>query len=167
VNYYLPGYVRQGLGSSLVRAGASIKARFGDRNDQVIEPFVMVRPEVIAALGQLARGGNGMDVRANACRAIGILRGQAAVPDVIDAIRTKDNNVMFEGLVAIEKIRDAEAGPKIAYLVRDLDDRVQAVAIEAVGLLRAKDARPPLRGIVSNPRNSKAQRGALGAVAWI
>ena len=26
VNYYLPGYVKQGLGSTLVRAGASIKA---------------------------------------------------------------------------------------------------------------------------------------------
>src|SRR5215467_5721711 len=30
VNYYLPGYVRQGLGSSVIRAGASIKAKFND-----------------------------------------------------------------------------------------------------------------------------------------
>jgi len=28
VNYYLPGYLRTGLGSSLIRAGASVKARF-------------------------------------------------------------------------------------------------------------------------------------------
>src|SRR5579863_6675980 len=42
VNYYLPGYVKTGLGSSLVRAGASIKAKFSDANDQVIDPFVMV-----------------------------------------------------------------------------------------------------------------------------
>ena len=47
VNYYLPGYVKQGLGSTLVRAGASIKARFSDNNDQVIDPFVIVRPDVI------------------------------------------------------------------------------------------------------------------------
>src|SRR5882757_7797277 len=30
VNYYMPGYVRQGPGSSLVRVGASVKAKFSD-----------------------------------------------------------------------------------------------------------------------------------------
>src|SRR5271157_1598295 len=30
VNFYLPGYVRQGIGSSLVRAGASVRAKFSD-----------------------------------------------------------------------------------------------------------------------------------------
>lgn len=110
VNFYLPGYVRQGLGSSLVRAGASLRAKFSDTNDQVIDGFVTVRPEVIAALGKLARGGASMDVRANACRAIGILGGQAALPDVIEALRTNDNRVMYEGLVAVQKIRDPAAG---------------------------------------------------------
>src|SRR5580692_10913238 len=42
VNYYLPGYVKQGLGSTLIRVGVSIKARFSDNNDQVIDPFVIV-----------------------------------------------------------------------------------------------------------------------------
>src|SRR6185312_8222424 len=85
VNYYLPGYVKQGLGSSVVRAGATIKAKFSDSNDQVIDAFVIVRPEAITALGQLARGGSSLDSRANACRALGILRGDAALPDLIDA----------------------------------------------------------------------------------
>src|SRR5579871_4899864 len=91
VNYYLPGYVRQGLGSTIVRVGGAIKDKFADNNDQVIDPYVMVRPDVITALGQLARGGASMDSRANACRAIGILRGRAALPDLVDALRTKDN----------------------------------------------------------------------------
>src|SRR5215469_3198070 len=107
VNYYLPGYVKQGLGSSLVRAGASIKAKFSDANDQVIDPFVQVRPEVVAALGQLARGGASYDSRANACRALGILRGRAALPDLVDARRSKDNNIMYESLAAMQKIGDA------------------------------------------------------------
>ena len=111
VNYYLPGYVKQGLGSSLVRAGASIRAKFSDTNDQVIDAFVIVRPDVIAALGQLARGGGSLDARANACRALGILRGQAAVPDLLDALRTKDNRAMYEALIALQKIRDPQAGP--------------------------------------------------------
>jgi HEAT repeat protein len=124
-----------------------------------------VRPDVIAALGQLARGGSSLDVRANACRALGILRGQAAVPDLLDALHTKDNRTMYEALIALQKIRDPEAGPRVAYLVRDLDDKVQAAAIETVGLLRAKDALPALRDIVKSPRNNKAERSALNAIA--
>jgi HEAT repeat protein len=165
VNYYMPGYVKQGLGSSLVRVGASVKAKFSDTNDQVIDAFVIVRPEVIAALGQLARGGSSMDSRANACRALGILRGQAAVPDLLEALRTKDNRVMYESLVALQKIRDPEAGPRIVYLLRDLDDKVQSAAIETAGVLRAKDALPSLRNIIANPRNKNAERSALASLA--
>lgn len=167
VNYYLPGYIRQGLGSSLVRAGNSVKARFNDSNDQVVDGFVMVRPDVIAALGRLARSASSMEARANGCRATGILRGQAAVPDLVEALRSKDNTVMYESLVAMQKIRDPEAGPKVAYLVRDLDDRVQTTAIETVGLLRAKDALPALRSVVASPRNNKAARAALDAIAMM
>ena len=124
----------------------------------------MVRPDVITALGQLARGGSSMDSRANACRAIGILRGRAALPDLIDALRSKDNNVMYESLVAMQKIRNPDAGPKITYLLRDLDDRIQTTAIETAGLLRSPDALPALRSIVGNPRNYQSRaRGAGGS----
>ena len=165
VNYYMPGYVRQGLGSTLVRTGAQVKAKFSDTNDQVIEGFVEVRPEVVAALGQLARSGGSMDSRANACRAVGILRGRAAVPDLVEALRSKDNRVMYEALVAMQKIRDPEAGPRVVYLLRDLDDKVQSAAIETAGILRAKEALPALRNVISNPRNRNAERSALAALA--
>jgi HEAT repeat protein len=165
VNYYLPGYVKQGLGSSIVRASASVRAKFSDTNDQTIDAFVIVRPEVIAALGQLARSGASLDSRANACRALGILRGQAAVPDLVEALHTKDNRTMYEALIALQKIRDPQAGPRVSYLVRDLDDKVQSAAIETVGLLRAKEALPALRDIVKSPRNAKAERAALNAIA--
>ena len=167
VNYYLPGYVKQGLGSTVIRAGAAVRARFSDTTDQVIDACVLVRPDVIAALGQLARGGSSMDSRANACRAVGILRGQAAIPDLLEALRTKDNRVMYESLVAMQKIRDPEAGPRVVYLLRDLDDKVQSAAIETVGLLRAKEALPSLRNIVSSPRNKNAERSALAALAFM
>jgi len=133
----------------------------------VIDAFVVVRPEVITALGVMARRGASLDSRANACRAIGILRGGAAVPDLIDALRTKDNSVMYEALVALEKTRDVSAGPRVVYLLRDLDDRVQTTAIETVGLLRTKEALPTLRGIVGSPRNVKVERSALFAIAMM
>jgi HEAT repeat protein len=167
VNYYLPGYIRQGLGSTLVRAGTSIKAKFNDSNDQIVDAFVLVRPDVITALGQLARGGSSLDSRANACRAIGILRGRAALPDLVEALRSKDNNVLYESLVAMQKIGDPEAGPRITFLLRDLDDRVQTTAIETAGVLRSTDALPTLRAIVASPRNNKAERTAMAAIAMM
>src|SRR5580698_652332 len=167
VNYYLPGYVRQGLGSTVIRVGGAIKAKFNDANDQIVDPFVLVRPEVIAALGQLARTGASIDSRANACRAIGILRGRAALPDLLDALRSKDNSVLYESLAAMQKIADPSAGPRITYLLRDLDDRVQTTAIETAGTLRSTEALPTLRGIVANPRNVKAQRAAMAAIAMM
>lgn len=165
VNYYLPGYVKQGLASTINRAGAVVRTKFSDSNNQTIDAFVVVRPDVIAAIGKVVSGGISMDSRANGCRALGILRGQAALDDLVGALRTKDNRVMFEALIAIQKIRDASAGPRISYLVRDLDDKVQGAAIETAGLLRAKEALPALRTIISSPRNKNAERAAVSALA--
>jgi HEAT repeat protein len=167
VDFYLPGYVKSGPTASLARVGSSIKAKFSDTNDQVIDGFVTVRPEVIAAIGKLASGGNGMDVRESACRAIGILRGRAALPDLYEALRTKDSDVMYEALVAIRKIRDPQAGSHIVFLLRDFNDKVQSTAIETVGVLQAKDGLPALRGIVARPRGSKDERAALTAIAMM
>src|ERR1044071_5435684 len=47
VNFYYPGYVQTGFAASLKRVGTGIKGKFTDTNDQVIDPYVAVRPEVI------------------------------------------------------------------------------------------------------------------------
>ncbi len=167
VDFYLPGYVKSGPTASLARVGSSIKAKFSDTNEQIIDGFVTVRPEVIAAIGKLASGGNGMDVRESACRALGILRGRAALPDLYEALRSKDSDVMFEALVAIRKIRDPQAGPRIVFLLRDFNEKVQSAAIETAGVLQAKDGLPALRSIVVSPRGSKDERAALTAIAMM
>src|SRR5215469_14912878 len=46
VNFYLPGYVRTGFSASLSRVGTSIKGKFTDTNDQVIDAYIAVRPDV-------------------------------------------------------------------------------------------------------------------------
>ena len=135
VNFYLPGYASTGLGASFRRLGTSIKSKFTDTNDQVIDAFIQVRPEVVRALGRVARGGASMDSRANAARAVGILRGREAIPDLAEALRSKDSQVIYESLIAIQKIRDPAAGPRVAFLLRDLDEKVQIAAIETTGLL--------------------------------
>ena len=169
VNFYFPGYVTTGLGASLKRAGTSIKGKFSDTNDQVIDPFVQVRPDVIQALGILVRGGASMESRANAARALGILRGTAAVPDLLEAVRSKgkDSDVIYESLIALQKIRDQSAAPGVAFLLRDLDQKVQLAAIETVGLLQNKTSVPDLLKVLENARNNKVKRAALSALAML
>jgi HEAT repeat protein len=167
VDFYLPGYVETGFGATIRRAGTSIRGRFTDTNDQVIDPFVMVRPEVVTALGKLARGGGSMEVRANAARAIGILRGAAAIPDLIEASHSKNTEVIYETLIAVQKIRDQSAAPRFSFLLRDLDSKVQVAAIETAGLLQNREAVPELREVLRRARDSKVKRAALTAIAML
>src|SRR5215467_2007378 len=134
VNFYLPGYVKRGLSASLQKVGTGIKGHFTDMNDQVIDAYIKVRPDIIEALGKLARGGSRMDARANAARALGILRGQAAVPDLLDALRSKDTDLIYESLNALQKIHDESAATRLGFLLRDPSQKVQITAIETMGL---------------------------------
>jgi len=167
VNFYLPGYVQTGFAASVKRVGGSIKGKFTDTNDQVIDPFLTARPDVVAAIGELVRGGAALEVRANAARAAGILRGKAAVPDLLAALRTKDTAVLYESLVALQKIRDESAGPKMSFLLRDLDPKVQIAAIETTGLLRNREAVPDLIDVLNRAKDAKVRRAALGSMAMI
>lgn len=156
VNYYVPGYARQGLAA---------RVKLPESDDTVVDAYVVVRPDVVAALGRVARGGATMESRANACRAVGVLRGASAIPDLIEDLRSKDNQVLYEALVALKKIGDPAAGPRVVFLLRDLDDRIQTAAIETAGVLRATEGLPALRDIVASPRNPKIARPALFALA--
>ena len=167
VNFYLPGYLKTGFGSSLRRVGSSIKGHFTDTNDQVIDPYVRPRPEVIAALGALARNGAKSESRANAARAAGILRGKAALPDLVQAMHSKDTPVIYESLVALQKIRDPQAASSIAFLLHDVDPKVQVAAIETTGLLQNKSALPDLLDVLGHTRDTKVRRAALTAIAML
>ncbi|MGD0201139.1 MAG: HEAT repeat domain-containing protein [Bryobacteraceae bacterium] len=167
VNFYLPGYVGRGLSSSLRRVGNALKAHFTDTNEQTIGGYVQVRPEVIEALGKLARGGVSLEVRANAARAAGILRGQTAIPDLIEALHSKDDQLIYESLIALQKINDPSAAPRIEFLLRDLDEKVQLAAIETTGLLRNREALPQLRSALADAQSAKVRRAALTAMAMM
>jgi HEAT repeat protein len=167
VNFYLPGYMKTGLGGSLQRVGTGIKGRFTDTNDQVVPPYMTIRPEIISALGALVRGGVSTDARSNAARAVGVLRGSAAVPDLIEAAHSKNSQLIYESVVAIEKIRDESAGPRIAFLLRDPDTKVQAAAIEATGVLRNKEALPDLIDDLNHGRDTRIRHAALEAIAML
>ena len=168
VNFYSPGYLKSGgFTASVKRVGTAVKSKFTDTGDLVIEPYIQVRPDVISAVGKLASGGSSMESRANAARAVGILRGRAAVDDLIKALHSKDDQVLHESLIALQKIKDESAGPQILFLLRDLNENVQIPAIETVGLLRTKEAIPDLRDVLNHARSNKVRRAALSALAML
>jgi len=167
VNFYYPGYVQTGWTAALKRLGSSLKGRFSEPSTLVIDPYVTVAPEVVEALGRVATGGTGMDSRALAARAIGILRARPAVPQLIAALQAKekDSNVLLESLRALEKIGDRSAGPQFEFLLRDLDQRVQVAAIDATGQLQNRNAAPVLREVLTSSPKAPPRRAALIALA--
>lgn len=168
VNFYLPGYVPAGRTAPLRRFGAEIKSRLSDTNNQVLDPFVTVRPEVVHAIGHVASGGASIDARSAAARALGILRGKAGVPDLIEALHSRDSTLMYEAVIALQKIRDPEAGAALRPLLRDLDQRVQVAAIETTGALHYSPALPDLEDVLRHATGESAQatrHAALTAIA--
>jgi HEAT repeat protein len=168
INYYVPGYVAKGgLTGYLARGMRQVKAFFSSRNDLVIDPDVTIRPEVAQALADGIRAAAGDDARANAALAAGILRDRAAVPALVQALHSKDNQTLFEALIALQKIRDPAAAPGVLFLTHDLDDRIQATALETIGLLHSADSAPDVRSALVHARNDRVRRAALQALAML
>ena len=167
-NYYVPGYVTKGgLSGSFTRGVRQVKSFFSSRNDQVLDPDITVRADVSEALAYVIQGGASIDARANAARAAGILRAEPTVPALLAALRSKDSQLIFECLVALQKIHDPSAGPGVAFLAQDLDDRVQATDLETIGVLRSLSSAPDVRSALTNARNVRIRRAALEALAML
>ena len=168
VNFYLPGYVTTGgLSHTFTRVGRRIKSALSSRNDQTVDPGVLVRSDVIEAIGGVITGGAGFEARADGARAAGVLRGRAALPALEKALKSKNSDLIFESLVALQKIGDTSAGPSVAFLANDFDERVQTTALETLGVLHVTTAAPQIRQVIGRPRNDKVRRAALGALAML
>ncbi len=168
VNFYLPGYVSNGLLSHpLSRGVRRMKDVFSVRDRHEISPDIPVRPSVQTALSAEVAHAPSMEARANAARAAGILHDTQAVTALESALRSKDTDLMLEALYALQKIGDPAAGPSVRFLVRDLDNRVQMAALETVGLLRDLPAAPDIRNVLRDARNEKIRRTALMTLALL
>ncbi|MEZ5355395.1 MAG: HEAT repeat domain-containing protein [Bryobacteraceae bacterium] len=96
-----------------------------------------------------------------------MLRARAATPELVDALRSKDTQLMYESLVALQKIRDPETAPGIGFLLLDPNEKVQLTAIETTGLLRNKDALPNLREVLQRSKKENIRAAALTAVSML
>jgi HEAT repeat protein len=69
--------------------------------------------------------------------------------------------------VALQKIRDASAGPRISFRLHDLDPKVQIAAVEAMGLLLNREAIGDLIDLLNASRDDKVRRAALTSLAML
>ena len=168
VNFYLPGYVlKGGLTGPFTSGVRQVKSFFSSRNDQVIDPGITVRQDVADAIANVIQHGADIDARSNGARAAGILRARPAVPALLEGLRSKDSELIFECLVALQKIKDPAAGPRVSFLANDLDQRIQTTALETIAMLHSVPSAPEVRTALASAPNDKIRRVALQTLATL
>lgn len=167
VNFYLPGYVKFGWLNSVKAFGGNVRKRFTSPEPLMIQPSLQPAAADIAAIAPLITGGSSMDSRANAARAVGILRGAAAVPELKQALRSENDTVVIEGLRSLEKIGDMSAGPDVVPSLASSNAGVRAAAAHASGQLRVKEAIRDLSRLAKGDNDKSVRRESLVALAKI
>jgi HEAT repeat protein len=166
VNVHLPRST--GVGAVLTRFGELINI-VPDRDlEIVVEPDVPVDPAVIATL-RTRIGDSERGIRRTAIRGLGILRGRAAVPDLLQVVREdRDDGLRFEGVRALRKIGDASIAPDLVALLNLNNDTVRNELITTIGSMRYRGAVAELTRIVEQAKRTDTPRIlALGALADI
>jgi len=75
--------------------------------------------------------------------------------------------VLYESLIAFQKIGDRSVAPQLEFLLRDLDEKVQLAAVETAGLLYNMEALPSLRSVLERTQKQPVRRATLAAIAML
>lgn len=166
INVHLPR--ASGPMAMLARLEDFITGASDQAVDIVVEPDVTIAPTVVPALRARVVDPE-TAIRRRAVRGLGILRAQAAVPDLIEVVRAdRDDTIRFEAARALRKIRDTSAGESLLALVSVNNDKVRSEIIATIGLLRYRGAVSELTRMVEQSKESDPLRVlALAALADI
>lgn len=167
VDFFVPEYVQFGRLASIKGFADGLKRRFSKPTPLIVPSYVSPNPEVILAIGEVARTGRSSDTRANAARAIGILRGHQALDALLEGVRSKQSTIIRESIVAMKKLADPSVGPDIVFLLRDPDPSVREAVIQTVGQLQTQEAVPTLAQLVEEDQRQDLRVEALVALAKI
>jgi HEAT repeat protein len=166
VNLHLPRAT--GPTAALVKLGNLINPWADEHADTVVEPDVPVDPSVITALR--ARMTDSEDrIRRNAGQGLGILRGEAAIPELLVAVgQDRDPLVRFEAVRALRKIGNPEVGSRLQPMLNLNMDKVRNEIITTLGTLKYREAVPELTRIYEESKPAERSRTlALSALADI
>jgi HEAT repeat protein len=166
VNLHLPRAT--GPTAALVKLNNFINPWADEHADTVVEPDVPVDPSVIAALR--ARMTDTDDrIRRNAGQGLGILRGEAAIPELLVAVgQDRDPLVRFEAVRALRKIGNPAVGSRLQPMLNLNMDKVRNEIIATLGTLKYREAVPELTRIYEESKPAERSRTlALSALADI
>ncbi len=167
VDFFVPGYLDFGRFASIRAFGSNLRARFSKPSPLTVSPYLEIDPEVTAAMAEVLRTGRSEEARANAARAVGILLARNAGDALEAGVRSSNGLIILESVLAIKKIQDPSLGPRLVFLLRDLDPKVQEAVIQTVGQLRTAEAAPELVKIAQEDGKIGIRRQALIALAKI
>jgi HEAT repeat protein len=139
-------YIPQGSGltGTLDKVANYINPWSDEWAEVVIEPGIPVADSTISALRDRLQDTEG-SLRLKAARALGILKGRAAVPAMLDLLRRdEDGGTRYEVIRALRKIGDPTAGPDLAGYLAYGDSKIRNEAIFAIGRLKYRQAVPEM-----------------------
>ncbi|MBI3895369.1 MAG: HEAT repeat domain-containing protein [Acidobacteria bacterium] len=167
VNFYIPGYVDTGFGGFFRSVSKRVEGLFSDVDTLVVDPDVRLDEGVVRTLREALTGAPDMNTRIRAARALGILRAQETLEDLVQAAFSNNVGLIEEVLRALQKIKDPSVGPRVIFLLDYPQEHIQERAAETVGLLRTEEAIPDLQRLLRNSSSKVVRATALEALAFM
>ena len=132
--------------------------------DLMVAPGTAVDPRAVEALANALTDPDTQAAK-SAARALGVLRGRAALPAMSKALASAPREVQTELLRAFQKIRDPQPAPQVAGLLGSGDRDIRSQAAYTLGLLGARQESPALRKLFEADRERSVRRTAFEALS--
>jgi len=166
VNLYL---VRNtGPGAALTKFGNFINPWAEELSDTVIDGDVAVDPSVVTVL-RARTSDPELKIRRSASRGLGVLTAEAAIPELVAALREdRDDQVRIEAVRALRKIGDPSVGSNLLPLLNLNNDKVRNEIIGTLAKLRYQGAVAELTRLFEQSKPTDPLRAlSLSALADI
>ena len=165
-------YTEKDAGSFLTREAKRFYARLNPfsgpvaGDDTVIEPDVTVAPAAIDGIAERLRDPHG-EVRFYAANALGVLRGQAAIPKMVEGMNGAEPNLQVAILRSFYKIRDPSVAGEIQPYLLNTNKKVRNEALLTLGLFKSLEALPQIQTLYDQNPGRDVRLNCLEAMALI
>ncbi len=165
-------YTEKDASSFLAREAKRLYARLNPfsgpvpSDDTVIEPDVKVAPAVIDGIAARLRDSH-REVRFYAANALGVLRGQAAIPRMVEGMNGAEPNLQVAILRAFYKIRDRSVAGEVQPYLLNTNKKVRDEALLTLGLFKSQEALPQIQTLYDQNPGRDVRLNCLEAMALI
>ena len=165
-------YTEQDAGFFLTREAKRLYARLNPfsgpvaGDDTVIEPDVTVAPAVIDGIAERLRDSH-REVRFYAANSLGVLRGQAAIPRMVEGMNGAEPNLQVAILRSFYKIRDRSVAGDVQPYLLNTNKKVRNEALLTLGLFKSVEALPQIQTLYDQNPGRDVRLNCLEAMALI